>query len=125
MFPKPKIKPPSEATGVRIPMAQLYADSGVKCFVTTYKQVDVRLHDGTEDFMAEDPETTIKAYCLAESLLPIEPRGRARYILEKLAYQFWDWEANASVEAHKRKMHRARVARRASAIRTRSGEGTE
>ena len=105
------IDPPrreQEPRGRQVGFSDVVAAAGMLNIVTLPTEPDVRLHDGKGDFLVPGPDCPV--YCIAEAELPTPSRERAREIMRRLAYGFFDYAAREIVARYHRDLKRAGAA---------------
>ncbi len=86
-----------------MPLADLCHKAGLRLCVSG-APTKIRLHEGPFDFKAVAPGQEI--CCVSVKGLPQDQKEQARAILDKLAYQFFDWASREIVAAANREKKR-------------------
>ena len=84
------IDPPrheKEPQGRQVAFNDIVSAAGMLNVVTLPTPPDIRLHDGTGDFLV--PRLGCPVYCISEAELPTGSRERSREIMRRLAYGFF------------------------------------
>jgi DNA-binding MarR family transcriptional regulator len=104
------VPPPSYAQqplGRLVAFDDVVRAAGMRNVVTLSNPPDIRIHDGLEDLRV--PRIGGPIYCISGLRLPFEERARAREILRRLAYGFFDYAAREIVARYHRDLKRASV----------------
>lgn len=102
------VPPPAyarEALGRAVAFDDVVRAAGMRNVVTLSNPLDIRIHGGLEDLRV--PRIGGAIYCLSGPRLPFEPRAKAREVLRRLAYGFFDYAAREVVARYHRDLKRA------------------
>jgi len=105
------IDPPrheKEPQGRQVAFNDVVSAAGMLNVVTLPTPPDIRLHDGTGDFLV--PRLGCPVYCISEAELPTGSRERSREIMRRLAYGFFDYAAREIVARYHRDLKRSTAA---------------
>jgi DNA-binding MarR family transcriptional regulator len=93
-----------EPKGRPLAFDDIVRDAGMRNVVTLSNPPDIRIHGGEKDFKV--PGIGGPTYCISGVRLPVSPQERAREILRRLAYGFFDYAAREVVGRYHRDLKR-------------------